>query len=224
LDRANLVFDRLSPIYDAWFEEQGKLIFAIEISAFGKVLPSLPKNWLEVGVGTGRFAQALKIETGIDPSVNMLGLARKRGISVLLARGENECFKNESFGTVFLIVTLCFVDSPLDVLYEANRVLKADGKLVLGLVLRDSPWGQFYLSKKQEGHRFYQHATFYSFEELSEFLEATGFVVENLVSTLFQRPGEVAGLEAPQNGFSVDSGFTVVVAGKVASGRRGYLA
>jgi SAM-dependent methyltransferase len=218
LYRADLAFDSLSSVYDSWFEEQGSLIFAIEVGAFQKVLPSLPKNWLEVGVGSGRFAQALGIDIGVDPSLNMLGLARKRDISVLLARGENECFKNESFGTVFLIVTLCFVDSPLEVLYEANRVLKADGKLVLGLVLRDSPWGQFYLSKKQEGHRFYQHATFYSFKELSEFLEATGFVVEDTVSALFQRPGEVVGLEAPQNGLSVDAGFTVVVAGKAASG------
>jgi SAM-dependent methyltransferase len=217
LDRASIAFDSLSSIYDAWFEEQGKLIFAIEISAFQKVLPSLPKNWLEVGVGSGRFAQALGIDIGVDPSLNMLGLARKRDISVLLTRGENECFKNKSFGTVFLIVTLCFVDSPLEVLYEANRVLRADGKLVLGLVLRDSPWGQFYLSKKREGHRFYQHATFYSFEELSEFLEATGFVVEDTVSTLFQRPGEVVDLEAPQNGLSIDAGFTVVVAGKIGT-------
>ncbi len=209
-----MAFDSSASIYDAWFDEQGKLIFAIEVSAFEKVLPLLSKPWLEVGVGSGRFAQALGIEIGIDSSANMLAMARRRGLSVLLACGENECFKNESFGTVFLIVTLCFVDSPQAVLYEANRILEADGKLVLGLVLRDSPWGQFYLSKKQEGHRFYRHATFYSFEELSEFLKTAGFAIGNIASTLFQRPGEVVDLEVPQNGFSVDAGFTIVVAGK----------
>jgi SAM-dependent methyltransferase len=214
LDRASMAFDSLSSIYDSWFEEQGKLIFAIEVGAFKDVLPSLPKSWLEVGVGSGRFAQALQIETGIDPSLNMLELARKRDISVLLARGENECFKNESFGTVFLIVTLCFVDSPLEVLYEANRVLKSDGKLVLGLVLRDSPWGQFYLSKKREGHRFYKHATFYSYKEVERLVMNSGFTIEKVISTLFQKPGEVKKVEIPQVGFYVDSGFTVIVSRK----------
>jgi SAM-dependent methyltransferase len=211
-----MAFDSLSSIYDAWFAEQGKLIFAIEVNAFEKVLPSLPRPWLEVGVGSGRFAQALGIGMGIDTSINMLALARKRGIAVLLARGEDECFKNASFGTVFLIVTLCFVASPLAVLHETNRVIKADGKAVLGLVLRDSPWGQFYLAKKREGHSFYKYATFYSFEELSRFLETTGFAIESIASTLFQRPGGVVDLEAPQSGFSVDAGFTVVVAGKIS--------
>ncbi len=217
MDRASVAFDCLASTYDAWFDEQGKLVFAIEVDAFENILPSLPKPWLEVGVGTGRFAQALRIETGVDSSANMLKLAKKRGMSVLLARGENVCFRDESFGTAFLIVTLCFVDSPEAVLREINRILKAGGKVALGLVLRHSPWGQFYLSKKQEGHRFYRHATFFSLEELSGLLRTTGFAIENIVSTLFQRPGEVVDLEVPQNGSFVDAGFTVVVAAKVAA-------
>ena len=212
------VFGDHASEYDAWYDtEAGGAIFSMEVDCLKSLLHIYSRPYLEVGVGSGRFAQALGIEMGIDTSINMLVLARKRDISVLLARGENECFKSEVFGTVFLIVTLCFVDSPLAVLYEANRILKAGGKLVLGLVLRDSPWGQFYLAKKQEGHRFYKHATFYSFEELSRFLEATGFAIENIASTLFQRPGGVVDLEAPQNGLSVAAGFTVVVAGKTAA-------
>jgi len=60
------LFDNLALAYDAWFEGEGKLIFAIETRALQEVLPSLPKPWLEVGVGSGRFAQALGIETGVD--------------------------------------------------------------------------------------------------------------------------------------------------------------
>ena len=63
------IFDLLALDYDGWFEDEGKLLFAIEAEAFRRVLPSLPKPWLEVGVGSGRFAQALGIENGIDPSV-----------------------------------------------------------------------------------------------------------------------------------------------------------
>jgi len=173
----NSLFDTLALAYDAWFEQQGKLIFAIEVKAFQEVLPLLAKPWLEVGVGSGRFAQALGIKTGVDPSVKLLEIARKRGITGLLARGEEECFDEETFGTVFLIVTLCFVDSPMAVLSEVHRVLKPGGRIVLGLVLRESPWGRFYLAKKEEGHRFYRYATFYSYEEVAGLLKHTGFSI-----------------------------------------------
>jgi len=35
------------------------------------MLPNLPGPWLEIGIGSGRFAQALGIETGIDPSIKL---------------------------------------------------------------------------------------------------------------------------------------------------------
>ncbi len=152
------LFDNLASEYDAWFEGEGKRIFDIEVKTFQEVLISLPKPWLEVGVGSGRFAQALGIETGIDPSIRLLELARSRGVTGYLARGEDEFFDEGSFGTVFLIVTLCFVASPLVVLREAHRILQEGGKIILGLVLRESPWGQFYLGEKKKGHRFYKHA------------------------------------------------------------------
>jgi len=208
------LFDSLAESYDAWFEEDGKRIFAIEVSAFQEVLTLLPEPWLEVGVGSGRFARALGIETGIDPSAKLLEIAKKRGITVFQAKGEEQFFGQGTFGTVFFIVTLCFVDSPLAVLQEAHRILKVGGKIVLGLVLRESPWGQFYLAKKKEGHRFYKHATFYRYPEIERLLNNADFTVEKIISTLFQKPGEVTGVESPQESFSPEAGFTIVVAGK----------
>ncbi len=211
----NSPFDMLASEYDAWFEKEGKLIFDIEVKAFQEVLHLLPKPWLEIGVGSGRFAQALGIETGIDPSVKLLEIAKKRGITGHLARGEELLFEAKTFGTVFLIVTLCFVDSPLDVLRESRRMLKDGGKIVLGLVLRDNPWGQFYFAKKEEGHRFYQHATFYSYREISELLKRSGFTIEKVISTLFQKPGAVTEMESPLKKFHTDAGFTIVMARKI---------
>ncbi len=199
-------FDSLAESYDAWFEEEGKLIFAIEVKAFQEVLTLLPKPWLEVGVGSGRFAQALGIETGIDPSVKFLEMAKRRGITVFQARGEEQFFNKETFGTVFLIVTLCFIDSPV-VLREAHRVLKREGKIVLGLVLQESPWGKFYQVKKQEGHRFYKHTTLYSYQEVERLLTDSGFIIEKVVSTLFQRPNQVKETESPRERFSPEAGF-----------------
>jgi len=208
------LFDNLASVYDNWFEEEGKPIFAIEVRAFHEVLNSLPKPWLEVGVGSGRFAQALGIETGIDPSIKLLEIASRRGIAVFLGRGEQQIFKAASFGSVFLVVTFCFLDSVPDVLKEVYRVLAPAGKIVVGLVLKDSPWGDFYERKKKQGHRFYKYATFYKFDDVVKLLEEAGFLIDKVVSTLFQKPGKVEQLELPRKGFFPDAGFVIMVAGK----------
>jgi len=213
---SNSLFDPLAEQYDAWFdEEEGKLIFDTEVKAFRKVLPPLPQPWLEVGVGSGRFAEALSIKTGIDPSANLLEIAERRGIKVFHGKGEELPFSDGSYGTVFLIVTLCFLESPVAALREARRILKADGRLVLGVVLRESPWGRLYQIKKEEGHRFYSHATLYSYREIESLLADSGFRIEKVVSTLFQQPGEVKETENPVDGLSVNAGFTVIIAGTI---------
>lgn len=207
-------FDDLALEYDAWFDREGSLIFFIEVQAFRELLPTLPKPWLEIGVGSGRFAQALGIETGVDPSIKLVEMARGKGINAFLGWGEQELFDGESFGTVFLIVTLCFLDSPIDVLKEANRILIPGGKIVLGLVLKESHWGQLYQQKKEEGHRLYKYATFYKCSEVVRLMVQAGFTTERIVSTLFQRPGEVQHVEEPKEGYFPDAGFTIVVGAK----------
>jgi SAM-dependent methyltransferase len=208
------LFDPLASIYDEWFEKDGALIFAIEVKAFQEILESLPEPWVEIGVGSGRFAHALGIKVGIDPSTKLLEIARKRGITTYLGEGEKQPFDTASFGTAFLIVTFCFIHSHLDVLEETRRILVPGGKIVLGLVLRESQWGKFYEQKKKEGHRFYKYANFYRYDEVVVLLEQAGFSVENVISTLFQEPGKVEQVELPQNGFSPAAGFVIIVAGK----------
>lgn len=207
-------FNELAEAYDSWFDEEGKLIFATEVRALQSVLASLPESWLEIGVGSGRFAQALGIGTGLDPSGKLLEIAKKRGIETYQGKGEERFFGEEAFGAVFLIVTLCFVDSPLDVLREINRILQRKGKLVLGLVLQESQWGQLYRKKKEQGDRFYKYATIHSYREIVDILNHTGFVIEKIVSTLFQKPGEVKEIETPREYYSSDAGFVVVIAKK----------
>jgi len=208
------LFDELASDYDAWFEKDGKFIFETEVRAFQEILSLLPKPWIEIGVGSGRFARALGIETGIDPSIELLNIARSRGVTTIQGRGEEKLFKGESFGTVFLIVTLCFVDSPEAVLREAHRILKPGGKVVLGLVLKESPWGEFYEQKKKQGHRFYRYATFYKCDEVIKLLVQAGFVTERIVSTLFQEPDKVHHMEEPRQGYLPNAGFTLIVGTK----------
>jgi SAM-dependent methyltransferase len=217
--KANSVpFDELAREYDAWFDKAGSLIFHIETKAFREILTTLPKPWLEVGVGSGRFARELGIETGIDPSYKLIEMARYRGINSFLGRMEQKLFDEESFGTVFLICSLCFLDAPQEVLAEADRILMPGGKIVLGVVLKESPWGQLYSTKKTEGHRYYKHAIFYTYEEVAELIFQAGFGIERIISTLFQRPGKVHYVERHRNGYDPRAGFTIITAVKRQAG------
>src|SRR5512137_1284876 len=105
-------FDSLADRYDSWYDGKGKLAFEIELAALRPLLQDCPKPWLEVGVGTGRFAQALGIPLGIDPSEGLLEKARQRGIEVLWGEGEELVFRARSLGTVFLLTTWEFLADP----------------------------------------------------------------------------------------------------------------
>jgi len=74
-------FDVYSEEYDRWYE-RNKFAYLSEIEALKKVVPKKGKG-LEIGVGTGRFAHALGVSVGIDPSENMLQIARKRKIKIM---------------------------------------------------------------------------------------------------------------------------------------------
>ena len=51
-------------------------------------------------------------------------------------------------------------------------------------------------------------------EEVRQGGRRAGFRVESVVSTLFQRPGQVEHTEAPRQGLFNDAGFTIILAGK----------
>jgi SAM-dependent methyltransferase len=208
-------FDTLATDYDQWFDgKDGKVIFASEVRAIKEVLPSLSSPWLEIGVGSGRFAQALGITTGLDLSGKLLEIARSRDIITLQGNIEDHFLPLESFGTVFLIMTLCFIKNPALALQEIGQILKPDGRIVLGDVPSSSSWGKLYLQKKQNAHPFYKQANFYTYDELKDLLKQAGFNIDMTISTLLQKPGQLTTVEVPLNDYHKDAGFLVITASK----------
>jgi ubiquinone/menaquinone biosynthesis C-methylase UbiE len=212
MDHQPTPFDSVADKYDSWYDGKGKAAFEIELAALRPLLPDLPKPWLEVGVGSGRFAQALGIPLGIDPSTELLAKARQRGIEVLWGEGEEIVFKPASFGTVFLLTTWEFLSDPAKVLAECQRVLKPGGRLVNAYLDRDGKWGASYVTKAKSGHPLFKHAHFDTFGDVRRLTEAAGFEITKVVSTLFQGPAAIPEPESPRDGFVKGASFVVVVA------------
>jgi SAM-dependent methyltransferase len=212
---AENIFDILTDKYDAWYDsEDGRPLYESEVTCLKPMVKKCAGPILEIGVGTGRFAMHFPDVTGIDPSMNVLKMAEKRGVKTVHGYGENLPFDDESFGCILLIVTLCFVDKPLEVLREAKRVLTKDGSIIIGLVPRDSSWGTFYEEKHRAGHPFYSNARFYTLKDVEDMLQTAGLKIMRIRSTLLQKPDEPRRTEEPSECYVKDAGFLCIEAKK----------
>jgi ubiquinone/menaquinone biosynthesis C-methylase UbiE len=184
-------FDRLANEYDKWFDsDEGRPIFEMETACLRGLMGEDASGWLEVGVGTGRFAEALGVKDGVDPSAAMLEFAARRSIRARQGRGEALPYQDAAFSGVLLVLTLCFVDDPRQALRECTRVLSDEAHLVVGFVPSDSPWGQHYQRKGREGNPFYSEAEFFTCDQVRETAVSAGFDLERAASCLLSPPNE----------------------------------
>lgn len=202
------IFNRYYKKYDAWYDKN-RFAYLSELAAIKKVLPKGGKG-LEIGAGTARFTQPLGIACGIEPAKNMAKIARQKGVDVKLGRGEKLPFARAVFDYVAIIITLSFVDNPQKVLREAKRVLKRKGKIILGIIDRDSFLGKFYQKKKGI---FYEQANFLCPKEAIELLRKLGFKSFSCYQTIFDVPGKIHSIERPLRGFG-RGGFVAISANK----------
>ncbi len=198
------IFDSHASQYDSWYEKNS-WVYLSEVETAKSLFPNTGKC-LEIGVGTGRFASALDIRFGLDPSWEMLKMAYKRGIKSTVGLGENLPFKDRVFDYVAIIIAICFVSRPELVLKEARRVLKPQSSLLVGIVDKESFLGRFYLQKDSI---FYKYARFFSVPEIVSLMEKTGFSRFSFSQSVFDYPANVNKLETPQPGFG-RGGFVVI--------------
>ncbi|MEA3468783.1 MAG: class I SAM-dependent methyltransferase [Thermodesulfobacteriota bacterium] len=212
LPESSKVFHERAKEYDSWFDES--LLFEIETAAIRALSIPVTAPALEIGVGPGRFAKALGSGFGIDPALAPLHIARSRDIAVCQAIGEALPFRNNSVARVSLFFTLCFVQNPVQIFRESYRVLQDEAYFILGFVPATSEWGKNLQQKKENNHPFYEHARFFTVQEVETLLKDRDFAISNSVSTLYQAPGEVTRIESPQSGMDENAGFVVLAATK----------
>ncbi len=200
-------FDRFAEQYDEWYDGHPD-VFRSEVAAIRELLPA--GKGLEVGAGTGRFAEALGIQIGIEPSESMRNVAQRRGLQVDSGTAEALPYQEESFDFVLMVTAICFVDDVARALQESYRVLKPGGAVVIGLIDRKSSLAERYEAARKT-NPFYREATFFSTEELVERLAAAGFRDFGFRQTIFNPPTDIQEQEPVCDGFG--SGLFVVIRG-----------
>jgi ubiquinone/menaquinone biosynthesis C-methylase UbiE len=203
-------FDQMAEKYDRWYDEN-HWVFQSEVLAIERLLPHRVKA-VEIGVGTGRFAGSFNIRLGVDPSPDMLSLARNRNINVIQGVAESLPFRDESFGLVLMVAAISFLTDIRRALSEAYRILWPGGHLIIGFIDKLSELGKKY-KHDETGNNLVRFATFYSPEELTGLLEESSFEDIFYVQTLFHLPEEVRQIEPVKNGYGLGS-FLVVRAVK----------
>jgi len=84
------IFESQAQEYDAWFDNHPEL-FQNEYLTLKNAIPG--GIGIEIGVGTGRFAEVLKIPVGVEPAHAMAQMAIARGITVIKTKAEELPFQ-----------------------------------------------------------------------------------------------------------------------------------
>ncbi|MDD4527596.1 MAG: class I SAM-dependent methyltransferase [Candidatus Margulisbacteria bacterium] len=196
------IFDNNVQDYDDWFNRHEETWLS-ELILIKSLLPK-SNNCLEIGVGTGRFAQALNIKQGIDPSYEMKLFAENKGITVQQAKAEKMPFPDNSFDCLLMVTTICFIENPELALTECSRILKNNGYLVLGFIDKNSTIGQRYLATKEQ-NKFYKNAFFYSTEEINKMLTQNNFKIKEIKQTLFEDHTNNTSIQPTKEGYGEGS-------------------
>jgi len=202
----NLVFDNNALEYDQWFDKH-KTVYQSEILAVQQAIPQ-HKEGIEIGIGTGRFAEPLNIKVGIEPSENMAMVAEQRGITVYRAFAENLPIENGSFDFALMVTTVCFLTDIPKAFSEVYRILKPQGEIILAIIDKNSTLGRKYEMEKST-NKFYKDANFRTTQEITGLLKQSGFGNFQYWQTLTNT--ELAGVQQPQKGYGQGS-FVVIKA------------
>lgn len=148
------------------------------------VAPVEGDSILEIGMGNGAFVKELCSRadinyTGCDYSEDMVALATKNNqdlvdkgkAAFVRADAANMPFADGSFNKIFTINTIYFWDDAPAIIAEIKRVLKNDGKLIIGM--RPKGLMETYPMTKYD-------FALYTADDVDSLLQVNGFKTESI--------------------------------------------
>lgn len=175
-------FDYTAAKYEQWFQKNHEL-FKSELKAIQDLIEEDLGEALEIGVGTGVFAEALNIKEGIEPSKEMAKYALARGIDVTIS-GIEEFKTEKKYNSIFMITVDPFIKNLERVFKKIHNMLTNSGCIYLVILDRETSLGKTY-DKNKENDENYKYANFHSFDEVKKMLSKQ-FNIEKIEQTIFK--------------------------------------
>lgn len=199
-----VIFEKYVEDYEAWYDKYPE-VYESELAAIREQFLKLPENLrgIEVGIGTGRFAQPLGVKEGIEPSEEMAKKAVRRKIEVLKGVAEYLPYRDLQFDFV-LFVTICHLDNVRLAMEEAHRVLKHKGSIIIGFLDKDQPIAKEYMERKDRS-TFFRKAKFYSVKFIEQIIGEIGFKNLEFNQTLFGNLESIKEFQLPKPGYGEGS-------------------
>ncbi len=141
-------FDAYASEYDNWFVENGNVL-ETEVRLVAACLENAG-DILTIGCGSGLFEKiiadryGITVKHGIEPAVAMAEIARRRGIDVEIATGEDADYGVECYDTVLYNGCPCYMRDLKQALRKAYAALRPGGKVVVIDVPKESAYGLIY--------------------------------------------------------------------------------
>jgi ubiquinone/menaquinone biosynthesis C-methylase UbiE len=150
-------FDRVAGIYDAtrWSGVPPEIMEKF-LNSMKEAFEDCEKI-LDIGVGTGRFAQYFidseSYVVGVDVSLSMMAKAREKGVKVLVRADAHRLpFRDRSFDATIMIHLLHLVHDWRQVVREAGRVTERIVVSEVGEAKGFRPRQEYLRLRKEMGH------------------------------------------------------------------------
>jgi len=185
-------FNLVAASYDDWYNHpQGSQVFDAERKAVHHMIPATGLG-LEIGAGTGIFAESLTSDERtvicLDPSTEMIGKARSRGLPCILGYGDLLPIRVDTLDFSYMVTVLEFITEPEKVFKEIRETAKDNAVLSVLFINSDSSWGELYREIGSKGDPVFRHAKIYTLEEAYRLLNAAGYRVTSVLGTLNSDP------------------------------------
>lgn len=185
------LFDQSAKDYDSWCKTPiGSYVDTLEKQLINEVAePKQGEVAIDLGCGTGIYSIWLAEKgltvTGVDISTEMLKVAIEKSNDKHLMIDYKQAdlhrlpYEDHTFDLAVCNIVLEFVESPELVIAEGLRVLKEGGRLVVGMIGKNSDWARTYQTRaKQNKDSVFEQAQFFSSEEMKRFSQIAPAIIQ----------------------------------------------